>query len=334
MVLDRAVIMNWIYLITGLAILIGALYYYFGGGARLTASAMSTGPTALTGAVEILKSEDAALFYTKPEGSFQGFFYLNAMNRTGTYSTCGTNPNQASCTDGTFAPCPCGGGSRNDCSVCKHVGYEPLISIAGVATVEVLTVPDASRQGKAMAQLVLKTEGPAPTTAGQSSTGRQTYMETISLPYIPMQKWIMLTICREGRRYDVYYDKALVVSKKTMYMPVTETINSNLKGVISGSEALTGEVALVDLENRLYTMGEVASAFGRKADTRGAPRVSSSFTAGYRDSAGLMPNYSGSIFGTVGSALPTVNMCFGGTCFNAPAVRPASSIYDWTTSYA
>lgn len=330
--LDRAVIMNWIYLLVGLGILVGLLYYYFsGGGKAVTVSAMSTGPTSLKGEVQILKMADAELFYARPEGSFQGFFYLNAMNRTGSYTTCGTNPNQASCTDGTFGICNCQGSALNDCSVCKHVGYEPLISIAGVASVEVLTVPDASRQGKAMAQLVLKTEGPA--TSG-SSTNRQTYIETVSLPYIPMQKWTMITICREGRRFDVYYDSALVVSKKTLYMPVSDTMNTNLRGIVSGSEALTGEVALVDLENRAYTMSEVAAAFARKADTRGAPRVSSSFTAGYRDSAGLMPSHTGSLLSLLQVSLPSVSICPEGNCFNAPTVRPASAIYDWSTSYA
>jgi len=331
-VLDRAVIMNWIYLLVGLGILVGLLYYYFsGGGAVATVSAMATGPTSLKGEVQILKMADAELFYAQPEGSFQGFFYLNAMDRTGTYSTCGTNPNEASCTDGTFSICSCTGSALNDCTVCKHVGYEPLVSIAGLATIEVLTVPDASRQGKAMAQLVLKTEGPA--TSGTAGL-RQSYIETISLPYIPMQKWTMLTICREGRRFDVYYDSALVVSKKTLYMPVNEVTNTNLRGVVSGSDALTGEVALVDLENRAYTMSEVAAAFSRKADTRGAPRVSSSFTAGYRDSAGLMPKHAGSFLGSLGLSIPFVNICPEGNCFNAPTVRPASGLYDWSTSYA
>ena len=334
MVLDRAVIMNWIYLLLGLGAIVGLLYYYFGvGRSQYTASAMVAGPISLSAETQLLKSADAELFYMKPEGTFQGFFYLNAMNRTGTYTSCGTNPNQPSCTDGTFAPCPCGGSARNDCiTSCAHPGYEHLISIAGIAKIEVLTVPDASRQGKAMAQLVITTEGPRT----DNTSGKQTYIETIPLPSIPMQKWTMITICREGRRYDVYYDNTLVVSKKTLYMPVTDPISTNLKGILSGSSALAGEVALVDVESRRYTMSEVAASFSRKADTRGSPYVASNFTAGYGDSAGFIPTYAGaaSLFSALRASIPSVNPCPEGNCLNVPVVRPISSTYDWTTSYA
>lgn len=325
---------RWGLILLGLGIVGALLYYYAAPSKGKQVSAMFTGPQSLKGETSILKQADAELFYASPEGTIQAFFYVNTVNRTGHYAPCGTGAGQASCADGTFGPCPCGGSALNDCSQCKHIGYENLFSVADVLRFEVLTVPDASRQGKAMAQITIKTVGPRPTSASASAGGTQTYIETIPLPQIPMQKWIMLTISREGRRFDIYYDKALVVSKKTLYMPVTSTIDTNMRGVLSGSDSLAGEVALLDVESRRYTMGEIAVAYVRKSDTRGTPYVSSEFTAGYRDQAGLLPNYSDSLFGTFRAAIPSVNPCPSGKCLDMPAVKPASPIYDWSTSYA
>ena len=59
------------------------------------------------------------------------------------------------------------------------------------------------------------------------------FEETIPLPELPFQKWTMITIAREGRRFDIYYNGKIVTSKRTQnvvdtraaYGPITRRSN-------------------------------------------------------------------------------------------------------------
>jgi hypothetical protein len=324
---------RWLLILLGLGLVAGLLYYYFTPKEDKIVKAMFTGPQSLSASSKPILDQAAAItFFGSPEATINGFFYVNKLNRTGEYAEAGS----ASYADGTFGPCACVGAALNDCTPCKHAGYAPLLSIAGVVTLEVLTAPDASRQGKAMTQLAIKTQGPRPTTAaaGTVDTAKQTYVETIVLPPLPLQKWVMVTIAREARRFDVYYDRALVASKKTLYVPVYTSSDTTSTGIVSGSAKLAGELALVDVESRRFTMSEVAAVYGDKCDTRGTPYVSSQFAAGYRDDAGLLPSHSDSLLGTFGASMPSVSLCPAGGCLDMPAVRPPSPLEEWSTEYA
>ena len=41
------------------------------------------------------------------------------------------------------------------------------------------------------------------------------YIETFVLPPLPFQKWTMITINREGRRFDIYYNSTLYNTIRT-----------------------------------------------------------------------------------------------------------------------
>jgi len=292
-------------------------------------------PFSLGSETSMIDADTASMFYTDTDGSFSAFVYLSPMNRTGAYAKCGTNPNQASCEDGTFVPCPCDP-ATNNCSICNHSGYKSIFNIAGVVGFEVLNAPDASRQGKAMSQLIVQTEGP-PVSGG--STNSQKYIETLQVPPIPIQKWTMVTVSREGRRFDIYYNDILVLSQKTMYMPISNKSNTNYKGVTSGSDELIGQIAMANLYTNRISSGEIRIIYKTFSDTRGRPYLNSGSTLGLSTTAppsevinrvGLNPSAEST---SIGSTLSGISVCPGG-CFDPPPIRAASPLYQWSTPYA
>jgi hypothetical protein len=313
-------------------ILVIVLVFYFSPSYVPKILVAAEGPFSLASQNTIISDQDSKPYYSDSNGSFSAFVYLSPMNRTGAYAACGTNPNQASCADGTFAPCPCDA-VAGDCSVCNHSGYSPVFSISGVVTLEVLNAPDASRQGKAMAQLIIKSEG-APLAAGASTS--QKYIETLTLPPIPLQKWTMISVAREGRRFDVYYNDTIVLSQKAMYMPISNISNSNFKGITSGSNGLVGHIALANVYNYRLSSQNVNSLYKEYADTRGSPYVGSKANpVGTTDVAGLNPGFvSGMTLGSFIPSVSTFNLCPPEGCLSAPAIKPASPLYDWSSQYA
>lgn len=292
----------------------------------------AAGPFSLASSQTIITEQQTMPYYSDSNGSFSTFVYLNPMNRTGSYAACGTNPNQASCADGTFAPCPCDASTGN-CAPCTHIGYNNVFSISGIVGLEVLNAPDASRQGKAMAQLVIKTEGQP---VQQGSSASQKYIETITLPPIPLQKWTMVAVAREGRRFDVYYNDTMVLSQKAMYMPISNISNSSFSGITSGSAGLVGQLALANIYNYRLSSSDISAKFSEFADTRGRPYINTTAaTISDPDKAGMNPGYKSGL--TLSSFLPAMgsfNLCPSGGCLTPPAIKPASPLYDWTSSYA
>ena len=323
-------IQTWLLIGLGILFILVLMAYYSPSFAKKVL-ATASGPFPLTTTQTMISEQDARPYYSESNGSFSTFVYLSPMNRTGSYAACGTNPNQASCSDGTFAPCPCDA-STGSCQPCTHIGYNSVFSISGIVGLEVLNAPDASRQGKAMVQLVIKTEGQP---VQQGSSASQKYIETITLPPIPLQKWMMVTVAREGRRFDVYYNDSLVLSQKAMYMPVSNISNSSFSGITSGSDGLVGQIALANVYNYRLSSSDIAAKYQEFADTRGRPYINSVANPLVQgDKTGLNPSVvSGN---TLSSYLPALsfNLCPSGGCLTPPAIKPASPLYDWTSSYA
>lgn len=329
--------------ILGTIILLGVILVFYlspSYAPKITAAAM--GPYPLTSTQTIIKDIDAQPYYSDANGSFSAYVYLNPMNRTGAYAPCGTNPNQASCADGTFAPCPCDPVTSDCTTTCNHSGYSSVFNIAGIVGLEVLIAPDASRQGKAMSQLIVKTEG-APVSVAASTGASQKYIETLTLPPIHLQKWTMVTVAREGRRFDVYYDDTIVLSQKTMYMPVSNISNSNFRGITSGSAGLVGQLCVANVYNYRINSQQVVANHTATSDTRGRPYIGSTATSSGTvlskvgesptDITGMMPTAASSLSSSVAGLSSLMTFCPKGGCFSAPTVRPASPLYDWSTSY-
>jgi hypothetical protein len=238
-------------------------------------------------------------------GSLQAFVYPVAFQRTGQLSMCsdGTSPQpgEPDCNSGRFGICACEG---TDCSKCKHIGYVNILNISNVVRLEMLNSPDASRQNAALVQLVVRT-----LRKKTGSIDTEVIEESIPLPTIPLQRWTMITIAREGRRYDIYYNAALVSSKRTEHVV---DINSAVGPILAGDPNLWGSVAEIQVFSERLSLGQVANTYARLADTNGKPFI----------------------------ATPDVNLtdylpfCKGGDCIKGVNVRPSSPLLDWDTQYA
>lgn len=238
-------------------------------------------------------------------GTLQAFVYPVAFQRTGQLSMCsdGTNPlpGEPNCNSGRFGICTCEG---TDCTKCKHIGYVNILNISNVIRLEMLNSPDASRQNAALVQLVVRT-----IRTKTNSTDTETVEETIPLPNLPLQRWTMVTIAREGRRYDVYYNASLVSSKRTEHVV---DIRSAVGPIVGGDKNLWGSVASIQVFPERLSAIEVSANYSKLADTTGQPYISKS-------DINLM------------DYMPS---CADGNCLKGPNVRPSSPLLDWDTQYA
>ena len=326
----------------GIIVLIGVgLVLYFSPSYTPKVYVTSAGPYNLPQTTTLLKQTDASGVLDPASMTFQAFIYLNPLQRTGAHVDCGTRSNQPSCADGTFQPCKCD--PTNGCGNCAHAAFMNVFNLMGVTGLEIMPVPDASRQGEVKAQLVIKTE----TMGKGQGTGatHDYYIETIPLPFIKFQKWTMITVAREGRRFDIYYNGTLMLSQKTMNMPALAPLATNMNGITCGGSGLIGQLANATLYGERRTTHEVESDYARLADTRGNPYLYEESTLALTlanpdysgaSISGIVPTFGSSLF----SGLPSwknfsISACFlTGNCFTAPAVTPPNGLKQWNTSYA
>jgi hypothetical protein len=316
--------MTWFYsilLILSIVIITIVVFTFLPRTAPLTSSQDIT-PYLLSSSPGVLGKNDVNSFLEDSSSAFQAFFYILPLQRTSTAAPCGTGDGLASCEDGRYDTCVC---NDFNCANCAHAGYLPLFTINGACTVEVLPSPDASRQGKAMAQLVLKTEAPKDkdgkslTDASGNSLDdtKGYYVETVALPQIPIQQWVMVTVSRTGRRFDVYYNNKLVSSTTALY---TIAKRGNRESKIKlGNPGLSGYITYIAKYPSALTLFDVHSQYKLRVDTKGAPLLS-------QDLPQIEGNPSQSSSYTSLSSLPT----------NIVQSSPPSAgpLFEWETSYA
>lgn len=276
----------------------------------------SKGPFSLQSKPQIATSEiTKKLLNSTNTGTIQAFVYPLQAQKTGTVVLCNPtgseNPGEPECSTGQYNLCKCVG---NDCSKCVHSGYVNVMNVSNVIRLELLAAPDAGRPNAAAAQLVVRTTGMGvPILAtGQSAENiprsQIVTEETIPLPEIPFQKWTFVTIAREGRRFDVYYNGKVVMSKRTQnvvdaraaYGPIT-----------AGDPNLTGKIAFVQSFPEKLTQPQIESNYKANSDTTGQPLISSPLNI-----FDYLPN------------------CKDGGCVTGPTMRPTSPLLDWQTQYA
>ena len=308
---------TWVLLLTGLLVASILLFYYSPSYApKLTSMATGPFPLNVGTPTELIPFDRAMYFSSTDAGAFSTFVYLNPINRTSTYVSGSSSP--TSSTTGHYTICTCT--AVNDCANCSHPEYKMLVNISGIAYLEVMLAPDASRQGKAMTQIVVKTH--------QNLTS---YYETFILPPLDVQKWVYLTVSREGRRLDIYYNDAIVLSTKTQYYFKTDVT----AGITSGSPGLEGQLLLANVYNHRLSTKDVSAMYAKYADTRGQPYFSNPENPlSLSDVGGILPLYASTVFSSALSYFPTINLCPSDGCFTAPAIRPANPMYTWTSPYA
>jgi len=289
----------------------------------------------------------SSTFQDKGSCSFQGFFYLESLQKTGTATPCTTSasdPTLPNCNTGRYSLCACGGVSGTDCSTCTHQGYIPLINLNhNVIVLEALGAPDASRQGKASVQLTIKTQSSGaiedasgdklnPVKYAKDISGPHTgdensdlYIETFVLPPLPFQKWTMVTISREGRRFDIYYNSTLVLSKHTTANVYPTVIDKTIK---VGHSAINGACGFFSIHDTIQSAKAIETQYNSLTTTKGSPLFNNNppdiaFTKLSLDRL------------SSGSGVPNMpSLCSSGDCINSPRVAPAKPYYNWDTNYA
>ncbi len=283
---------------------------------RDTKPNQSMGPYSLSVKPQIGKSDATRLLLNSGNtGTIQAFVYPLQAQKTGTMTLCNpagsANPGEPECSSGQYNLCKCVG---NICSRCTHSGYVNVINISNVIRLELLASPDAGRPQAAGAHLVVRTTGMGTPVLsdGTSSTGgpqvQVVYEETIPLPNIPFQKWTFVTIAREGRRFDVYYNAKVVASKRTQYVL---DLKSAYSSIIAGDTNLIGKIAFVEYFSEKLNQNQIMEKYQANSDTTGQPNVSAPMNI-----FDYLPN------------------CEGGGCITGPKMRPTSPLLDWDTQYA
>ena len=288
---------------------------------RDTKPNQSIGPFSLASKPTIASPDVTRLLLNSTNtGTIQAFVYPLQAQKSGTLTLCNpsgsANPGEPECSTGQYNLCKCIG---SDCSKCSHSGYVNVINVSNVIRLEMLAAPDASRQNAAGTQLVVRTTGMGvpilkdATGKDISMSGTQTkiqitYEETIPLQNIPYQKWTMVTIAREGRRFDIYYNGQIVASKRTQNVIDTRAA---FGPIIAGDPNLVGKIAFVESFPQKLTQSEILEKYKANADTTGQPMISAPLN--------------------ITDYLPD---CEGGGCISGPKMRPTSPLLDWETKYA
>ena len=140
---------------------------------------------------------------------------------------------------------------------------------------------------------------------GQDSS--QHYMESVPLPAIPLQKWTIITIVKEGRRFDVYYGAVLKTSTLTTYVPVTPDASQQ---IFAGNARWSGTIGMFNGFTKPFYAPDVLKDVEGIADTRGIPA--------YEEN---LPMF----------ALPS---CLFGFCGALPDVKPPNQFMVYDTKFA
>lgn len=134
--------------------------------------------------------------------------------------------------------------------------YSTLIGIPGVVEFQMAPAPTAGGglASDVVARVLVKTAG-----GGE---------ETIDVPALPQQKWVFLTLLRDGRRFDVMYDDAIVASHRLMEYPA-QIANQ----LVVGGKAFLGQANHVLMAGTRLTPTQVQQQRAQLADTTGMPPI-------------------------------------------------------------
>jgi hypothetical protein len=317
----------WVIILFAILIIFTGVMYFLPNFANKTVSAQMTGPIFLNESTNLVSTTDSKFYLKAPQSTVQFFVYLSPMQRTPVTHVCGDAPGQSSCSNGRFPVCQCAG---TDCSVCAHEGYYQLLNLFGAVQLEISSLPDAGRQSQASVQLLVRTQTSIVldgTPVDSTGTGMtpQNMIETLALPPIPYQKWTMITISREGRRFDIYYDNNLVVSHIMLYTVTTTAFDT--RGPMAGDVNVLGQLGLFNMLPFMSTSATVSAAYSAQSDTRGRP-----FLNALDETSTLFPKMS---LGGIGwPSLPDFSLCPSGSCMKTPTVRPAQPWQDWDSNYS
>ena len=274
------------------------------------------GPYNIHDTTKLFTSSD---FLSGSSVTFQGFIYLQQLQKTTVTAACSsTDHSLADCDTGKYSLCACKVG---DCKACIHEGYIQILDINNICGLEILGAPDGGRQGKAPVQFTIKTQ----TTGTDGSTIANIFVETFVLPPLPFQQWTMISISRDGRRFDFYYNDQLVLSKQTSTVLYNSPLSPN---IFIGNDKVNGSSGYFTLYNTIQTAEQIHSQYNSFIDTKKTPLFNETIPSNLKPISG--------IFGQ--NILPSTYtfpaLCSSGNCLGNPVNPPANPYYEWSSSYA
>jgi len=134
--------------------------------------------------------------------------------------------------------------------------------------------------------------------------------EIIPIPKLPLQKWICVSILRDGRRFDILYDDQIVASHRLQYFPRVV-----LNPLIIGNTSLLGNGIHVLVAPYRLTPTDVAKQRAKLVDMNGRPvKAGTAF--------GLPP-------------IPSMELvCLPGLPCNQISKPPTDRLKSWYTPYS
>lgn len=207
---------------------------------------------------------------------------------------------EPTCPSSDFATCKCTG---SDCTMCTNSlnnSYLTKVFWLSSGVLELWMAGYTSSNDKPFVPAILKVK--------TAKDDTQSYIEGISLPAIPLQRWTVITIVKDGRRFDIYYGTKLVASKVLDNYPVAP---GSTDGWTGGAVGWKGDIGYMSVVSKAVTTAEVAADVASVVDTQNVPFSQTNF---FID-------------------LPTFS-CPGGNCMKMPTVVPATpfSVYQTTVS--
>lgn len=162
-----------------------------------------------------------------------------------------------SCADYAYKTCVCSGADCGRCALTD--GYmSKLLNIGD--NLEFWASGYTNQNDKPYVPALLKIR-----TAQDSA---QHMMEAIALPAIPLQRWTIVTVVKEGRRFDVYYGAKLQVSKLCDYVPVPP---DGSRQWFSGNRNWKGKIGFFNGSGSAARHQDVEKDVAALVNTRGVP---------------------------------------------------------------
>jgi hypothetical protein len=120
----------------------------------------------------------------------------------------------------------------------------------------------------------------------------------------------MITIAKEGRRIDIYYNDQLVSSSSMQNMIV---VTGDGTVVVTGDIGLSGTMGVIRFDTGRLPVTAVSSLYSKLADTRGAPMA---IQLDVRGATAAASANSTAWYDQIMKAL-----CLDGSCLTAPKIQ-------------
>jgi hypothetical protein len=162
-----------------------------------------------------------------------------------------------SCDNFEFKKCACNATDCSRCDIPKNYYLSKLLAIDN--SLEFWASGYTSENDKPYVPALLKIKS--------SKSKDIHFMESISLPALSLQRWTVVTIVKEGRRFDIYYGTKLVKSKLLEYIPVPPSA----KNWYAGNQKWKGSIGLFKGFEGSISSEQIEEDVSKLVDTRGVP---------------------------------------------------------------